>query len=88
MFKLGTVINYLPKTQIAIIQLSADLFIHEKIKFVFEKYTLFEQVVDEIRLDYKKVDFAKAGSVVGIHIDMLVLGENGKIETGTEIFRS
>lgn len=80
MFKLGTVINYLPKTGLAIVTLSSDLFINEKIMFVYDRYTQFQQTVEEIRIEHQKVDFAKAGSVVALRV-------NDETKTGTEIFR-
>ncbi len=80
MFKIGTVTNYLPKTGLAIVTLSSDLFINEKVQFVFEKYTLFQQTIEEIRVDHQKVDFAKVGTVVALRV-------NDKTKTGTEIFR-
>jgi len=80
MFKSGKVIQFYSKTSIAIIELDGTLAVHDRIKFVRNGDTLFEQIVESIQVEYKKVDSANRDSIVA-------LKTNEEIEKGDEIFK-
>jgi putative protease len=80
LFKVGTVTHYYDKIQVAVVELSGTLSVGEKIKFVRGGEDLFEQVVESIQVEHKKLDSAKAGDVVG-------LKTNETVKEGTEIFK-
>lgn len=81
MFKVGTVTHYYDKIQVAVVELSGTLSVGEKIKFVRGGEDLFEQVVESIQVEHKKLDSAKAGDVVGLKTDK-------SVKEGTEIFKN
>ena len=64
----------------AIIDLDAPLAVNDKIKFVRGGEDLFEQSVDSIQIEHKKVDLAKKGDVVGIKATELV-------KEGAEVYK-
>ena len=66
MFKVGRVSHYFDKIGVAIIELDNTLSVGDKIKFVRGGEDLFEQVIDSIQIEHKKVDSAGKGEVVGV----------------------
>ena len=80
MFKVGKVLQFYSKTSIAIVELDGTLAIHDKIKFVRNGSNLFEQVVESIQVEYKKVDSANRGDVVA-------LKTNEEVQKEDEIFK-
>lgn len=77
-FKIGKVVHFFDKAGMAMIELSGDLGVGEKIRFEFDGEKLFDQTVDFLKMDYKNVDNAKAGQMVGfktsqeVEVDTLV----------------
>lgn len=80
LFKIGTVTHFYDKLEVAVVQLTADLAVGEKIRFVRGGEDMFEQKVASIQVEHKKVDSAKSGDVVGLKTDE-------KVREGTEVFR-
>ncbi len=80
LFKIGTVTHFYDKLEVAVVQLTADLAVGEKIRFVRGSEDMFEQKVVSIQVEHKKVDSAKSGDVVGLKTDE-------KVREGTEVFR-
>ena len=66
MFKVGEVSNYFDKIGIAIVTLDNTLSVGDKIKFVLDNQDLFEQAVESIQIEHKKLDSANRGSVVAL----------------------
>ena len=64
---IGKVTHYYNKIGVAIIELSDKLKVGDKIKIEGNKNE-FEQIVDSIEIDRKKVDSAKVGEVVGLKV--------------------
>lgn len=64
---IGKITHYYNKIGVAIIELSGKLQVGDKIKIEGNKNE-FEQTVDSIEIDRKKVESAKAGEVVGIKV--------------------
>ena len=81
MFKVGDVVSFYPKTMVSIVILTSDLFLGENVNFVFNKDLVYKHKVTSIKMGTKNVDFAKAGSVVGLKL-------NEKVQEGTEVFKS
>lgn len=80
MFKIGKVIHYYDKIGVAILELSAPLSVGDKIKFARGGEDLFEQEVDSMQIEHKKIDTAKAGDVIG-------LKTNEAVKEATEVFK-
>ena len=81
MFKVGEVSNYFDKIGIAIVTLDNTLSVGDRIKFVLNNQDLFEQVVESMQVEHKKVDSANRGS-------MIALKTNEAVTTGTKIFKT
>ena len=81
MFKVGTVTHYYDKIGVAIVELNNTLSVGEKVKFIKDGESLFEQTIESIQVEHKKLDSANAGDVVG-------LKTNEVVKTGTEIFKA
>lgn len=80
MFKVGKVIHYYDKIGVAIVELDGTLSVGDRIKFVRGGEDLFEQAVDSIQIEHKKVDSANKGDVVGLKADEAV-------KESTEVFK-
>lgn len=80
MFKVGKVIHYYDKIGVAIVELDGSLSVGDRIKFVRGGEDLFEQGVESIQIEHKKVDSAKKGDVVGLKADEAV-------KESTEVFK-
>ncbi len=66
MFKVGRVTHYFDKIGVAIIELDGTLSTGDRIKFVRGGEDLFDQSVDSIQIEHRKVDSAGKGEVVGV----------------------
>lgn len=80
MFKIGRVINFYTKTSIAIVELDGNIAVGDRIKVTRQGDTIFEQTVELIQMEYKKLDSAERGSVVG-------LKTNEEAQKDDEIFK-
>jgi len=80
MFKVGKVIHYYDKLQVAIVELAAELSVGDKIKFVRGGEDLFEQNVDSIQIEHEKKESAKKGEVVGLKVEK-------ELKEGAEVFK-
>lgn len=79
-FKVGVVTHYFDKLGVAIVELSNDLAVGERIRFSKGGEDMFDQDIHSIQIEHKKVDAAKAGDVVGLKTDE-------KVKEGSEIFK-
>ena len=64
---IGKITHYYDKIGVAIIELSGVLKVGDKIKIEGGKNE-FDQTVEEMQVDHKPVDAAKAGDAVGIKV--------------------
>lgn len=80
MFKVGTISHYYDKIGVAIVELNGTLSVGEKVKFVRGGEDLFEEVVESIQVEHKKLDSASKGDVIG-------LKTHEAVKEGTEIFK-
>ncbi len=65
-FLVGEVTHYYDKIGVAIVELSSDLAVGDKINLVRGGEDLFEQVVESIQIEHSKVPSAKKGDVIGL----------------------
>ena len=79
-FKIGKVVHFFDKTGMAMIELSGNLGTGEKIRFEWDGEKLFDQTVDVLKMDYKNVDNAKAGQMVGFKTSQ-------KVEVDTVVYK-
>jgi hypothetical protein len=79
-FKVGHVTHYYDKIGVAIVELDAELAVGDKIKFVRGGEDLFEQKVDSMQVEHKKVDSAKKGDVIGLKSDK-------EVKEGAEVYK-
>ena len=79
-FKVGNVTHYFDKIGVAIIELTGDLSVGEKIKFERGGETLFEQNVDSIQVEHQKIESAKKGDIVGLKV-------SEPVKEGAEVFK-
>ena len=80
MFKVGKVTHFYDKIGVAIVELDSLLGVGDKIKFVRGGEEMFDQIVESIQVEHRKVDSAGKGSVVG-------LKTNEKVRQGSEVFK-
>jgi translation elongation factor EF-1alpha len=80
MLKIGKVSHYYDKIGVAIVELNGTLSVGEKVKFVRGGTDLFEQVVESIQVEHKKLDSAGKGDVIGLKTDE-------PVKEDTEVFK-
>ncbi len=65
---IGKITHYFGKIGVVVIELTDSLKVGDKIRVIGGERD-FEQVVDSMEVDHKKVDEAKAGDSVGLKIE-------------------
>jgi translation elongation factor EF-1alpha len=78
--KVGKVSHYYDKIGVAIVELSAPLADGDKIKFVRGGEDLFEQEVESMQIEHKKVKSAQKGEVIG-------LKAKEEVKEGAEVYK-
>lgn len=82
MNKIGTVIKVYPNIKIVLVALSSDVFLGQDIYFTSQDGQFaFNYKIENIKVNHQNLDFAKAGSVIGLKI-------NEEVKVGYEIYRS
>jgi len=66
--KVGKIIHYYDKIGVGIIKVAKKLAVGDKIKFVKNKEDIFEQVIDSMEFEHKKIKSAKKGDEVGMKV--------------------
>lgn len=64
---IGRVIHYFDKIQVAVVELSDKLKVGDKIRIVGGEID-FEQMIESMEVDHKKIESAKKGDEVGIKV--------------------
>lgn len=80
MFKVGKITHYYDKIGVAVMELSGDLSVGDKIKFMRGGEDLFEQTVDSMQVEHSKVPSAKKGDIVGLKVDQ-------EVREGAEVYK-
>ena len=78
--KIGNVTHYYDKIKVIIIELSGNLSVGDKIKFVRGGEDIFEQNVDSIQIEHNNIDSAGKGDVVGLRVD-------NEVKEGAEVYK-
>lgn len=78
--KIGKVTHYYDKLGVVIVELQSSLAVGDKVKFVRGGEDLFEQAIESIQIEHKKVDSADKDQVIGLKVDQLV-------KEGAEVFK-
>lgn len=65
-FKIGKVTHFYDKIGVAVVELSGDLGVGDKIKFVRGGEDLFEQDVESLQVEHEKLEKAKKGDTIGL----------------------
>lgn len=65
---IGKVAHYFDKIGVAVIDLENSLKIGDKIRIVGGKETDFEQIVESMEMEHRKVKKAKKGDSVGLKV--------------------
>jgi U32 family peptidase len=79
MKKVGEVTHYFGKPQVAVLKLSDQIKVGDKVKFVANEEDLFEQEISSLEIDHEKVDSAGKGSDVALKVDE-------KVHEGNEVY--
>lgn len=65
--KIGVVIHYFDKLQVAVVKLTdSDLKIGDKVKLFDREGKEFKQSVDSMQIEHTQIDIAKAGDEFGL----------------------
>jgi translation elongation factor EF-1alpha len=80
MLKVGVVSHYYDKIHVAVVELSSDLSLGEKIKFTRGGEDLFEQTVKSMQIEHNKIDSAKKGDIIGLEVE-------GDVKEGAEVYK-
>ena len=68
-FKIGKVTHYYDKISVAVVELDSDLAVGDLIKFVRGGEEIFQQKVESIQVEHKKLTSASKGDVIGLKVD-------------------
>lgn len=79
-YKVGKIIHYYDKIGVAVVELSGDLSVGDKIKFARGGEDMFEQEVMSMQQEHNKIESAKKGDTIGLKVD-------NEVKEGTEIFK-
>ena len=79
-FKIGKVTHYYDKINVAVVELDAKLSEGDKIKFVRGGEDIFEQDVESMQIEHKKIKSAKKGDVIGLKVDQ-------EVKDGAEVYK-
>lgn len=66
---IGAVVHYFDKINVAVIKLSESLKVGDTIRIIGGEATDFNQAVDSMEVDHKKIQSAKKGEEVGLKVD-------------------
>lgn len=77
---IGEVVHYFSNISVAVMKLSAGLSIGDTIRIVGGEGTDFNQTVDSMEVDRKKIEKAKKGDEVGLKV-------NEKVREGYKVYK-
>lgn len=78
--KVAEVTHYYDKIKVAILELTSDIQVGDKIKFVRGGEDIFEQEVESMQVEHEKIEKAKKGDVIGLKVDQ-------DVKEGAEVFK-
>jgi len=65
---IGKIVHYFSHIGVAVIELSANLSVGDNIRIIGGENTDFNQTVDSMEIDRKKIEKAKSGDEVGLKV--------------------
>jgi len=77
--EVGTISNYFKKINVAVVDLTDELKVGDKIK-ITGGTTDFEQTVESMQIEHKNVEVAKAGDSIG-------LGVKDRVRKGNKVYK-
>lgn len=77
---IGEVVHYFSNIGVAVMKLSAGLAIGDTIRIVGGEGTDFNQIVDSMEVDRKKIEKAKKGDEVGLKV-------SEKVREGYKVYK-
>jgi len=77
---IGEVVHYFSNISVAVIKLSASLSDGDAIHIIGGENTDFEQTVESMEMDHKKIKKAKKGAEVGLKV-------KDKVREGYKVFK-
>ncbi|KPJ55063.1 hypothetical protein AMJ47_02140 [Parcubacteria bacterium DG_72] len=78
---IGEVTHYFSNIEVAVIKLSAPLAEGDKIRIIGGEDTDFEQEVESMETDHKKIKKAKKGAEIGLKV-------KDKVREGYKVYRA
>jgi len=78
--KIGKVTHYYDKIGVAIIELTSDLGVGDKVKFSRGGEDMFEQDVSSMQVEHEKIEKAKKGDVIGLKVE-------AELKEGAEVYK-
>lgn len=78
--KVGKVSHYYDKIGVAVIDLETKLAVGDRIRFVLGEDDLFEQEVNSLEAEHKKINSAGKGESVGVKAEQ-------KVKEGAKVFK-
>lgn len=78
--KVGKVTHYYDKIGVAIVELDSPLANGEKVKFSRGGEDIFEQSIESMQIEHKKVEAADKGDVIGLKV-------NEPVREGAEVYK-
>jgi putative protease len=79
-FKVGKVTHYYDKIGVAIIELTSDLGVGDKIKFSRGGEDMFEQDISSMQVEHDSIEKAKKGDVIGLKVE-------SELKEGAEVYK-
>lgn len=79
-FKVGKLTHYYDKIGVAVVELTGDLSVGEKIKFVRGGEDLFEQEITSMQIEHEQIESAKKGQTIGLKVEQ-------EVKEGAEVFK-
>jgi len=77
---IGKITHYFGNIGVAVIELSGSLKVGDEIRIVGGEETDFNQTVDSMEFEHKKIDKAKKGDSIGMKV-------NEKIREGYKVYK-
>ena len=76
---IGKVTHYFPKVGVAVVELSGDVKVGDKIS-IEGRGNVVEQEIESMEVEHKKLEAAKSGDEIGLKV-------NGKVKQGDQVFK-
>ena len=79
-YKIGKVLHYYDKINVAVVELEGELATGDKIKFARGGEDMFEQTVNSMQVEHEKINEASKGDTIGLKVEQ-------EVKEGAEVFK-